>query len=34
VYKDLIRERLLDLRPDGSFRLDMRYFDYLDSGSR
>lgn len=28
VYKELITERLLDLRPDGSFWLDMRYFDY------
>jgi len=29
VYKDLILEHLLDLKADGSFRLDMRYFDYL-----
>ena len=28
VVADLIRERLLDLKPDGSFRLDMRYFNY------
>ena len=28
VYADLIRERLLDLRPDGSFRLDLAYFDF------
>ncbi|MFC5220523.1 carbamoyltransferase [Streptomyces coerulescens] len=28
-YADLIRERLIDLKPDGSFRLDMRYFEYL-----
>jgi carbamoyltransferase len=28
VYKDLILERLIDLRPDGSFWLDMRYFNY------
>ena len=27
-YVDLIREKLLDLKPDGSFRLDMRYFNY------
>src|SRR3546814_14433344 len=27
-FKDLILERLVDLRPDGSFRLDQRYFDY------
>ena len=28
VYADLIRERLIDLQPDGSFHLDMRYFNY------
>ena len=28
IYKDLILERLIDLKPDGSFRLDMRYFNY------
>lgn len=28
VYADVIRERLIDLRDDGSFWLDMRYFDY------
>src|SRR3546814_666772 len=27
-FKDLILERLVDLKPDGSFRLDQRYFDY------
>ena len=27
-YKDLILEKLIDLKPDGSFRMDMRYFDY------
>ncbi len=27
-YAQLIRDRLLDLKPDGSFRLDMRYFNY------
>ena len=27
-YADLIRERLLDLKEDGSFRLDLRYFNY------
>lgn len=27
-YAELIRERLLDLKEDGSFRLDMSYFDY------
>jgi carbamoyltransferase len=28
VYADLIRDKLLDLKADGSFRLDIRYFDY------
>ena len=27
-YADLIRERLIDLRADGSFHLDLAYFDY------
>ena len=29
VYKQKILDHLLDLKPDGSFRLDMSYFDYL-----
>ncbi|MDH6131757.1 carbamoyltransferase [Kitasatospora sp. MAA4] len=28
-YADVIREKLIDLKADGSFRLDMRYFEYL-----
>jgi carbamoyltransferase len=28
VYRDLILERLIDLRPDGSFWLNMKYFNY------
>ncbi|MGP0066230.1 MAG: carbamoyltransferase [Isosphaeraceae bacterium] len=28
VYRDLILEHLVDLKPDGSFRLDMEYFNY------
>lgn len=28
LYKDLILDKLIDLRPDGSFRLDQRYFSY------
>jgi carbamoyltransferase len=27
-YASLIRDRLIDLKPDGSFRLDLAYFDY------
>ncbi|WP_240109846.1 carbamoyltransferase N-terminal domain-containing protein [Streptomyces sp. MUM 203J] len=27
-YAPLIRERLIDVRPDGSFRLDLRYFTF------
>lgn len=28
-YADLMRERLIDVKPDGSFHMDMRYFAYL-----
>jgi len=28
IYKDLILEHLVDLKEDGSFRMDMRYFNY------
>jgi carbamoyltransferase len=28
IYADVIRECLIDLKADGSFRLDMRYFNY------
>jgi carbamoyltransferase len=28
LYEDVIRQKLLDLKPDGSFRLDLRYFNY------
>ncbi|WP_395295476.1 carbamoyltransferase [Kitasatospora hibisci] len=28
-YADLIRARLIDVKPDGSFRLNMRYFEFL-----
>ena len=28
-YARLIAEKLVDVKPDGSFRLDMRYFEYL-----
>src|SRR5262245_26404653 len=27
-YRDLILDHLIDLKPDGSFRLDLSYFDY------
>jgi len=27
-YASLIRDHIIDIRPDGSFHLDMRYFDY------
>ena len=30
VYADVIRERLIDLKPDGSFRLNMDYFYFGD----
>ncbi|MFC5721690.1 carbamoyltransferase [Streptomyces gamaensis] len=28
-FADLIRERLIDVKPDGSFRLDLRWFEFL-----
>ena len=28
IYADLIREHLIDLKEDGSFRMDMSYFNY------
>ncbi len=28
-YAELIREKLIDVKPDGSFRLNMHYFEYL-----
>ncbi|MFB6951288.1 carbamoyltransferase [Streptomyces niveus] len=28
-YADVIRERLIDIKPDGSFRLNLRHFAYL-----
>lgn len=28
IYSDLIESQLIDIRPDGSFRINMRYFDY------
>lgn len=28
-YAGLMRERLIDIKPDGSFHMDMRYFEYL-----
>ncbi|MBW1886167.1 MAG: hypothetical protein JRJ58_21760, partial [Deltaproteobacteria bacterium] len=31
IYKDLMIEKLLDLKDDGSFRMDMSYFGYCDS---
>ena len=30
-YKDLILDNLVDLKEDGSFKLNMKYFGYLDS---
>ncbi|MGI8812242.1 MAG: carbamoyltransferase family protein [Pyrinomonadaceae bacterium] len=31
IYADIIRKKLIDIRDDGSFRLDTEYFGYLDS---
>ncbi len=30
-FADVIKDRLIDLRPDGSFRLNTEYFGYLDT---
>jgi carbamoyltransferase len=30
IYADLIRDELIDVREDGSFRLNLKYFGYLD----
>lgn len=29
-FADVIREKLIDLKPDGSFRMDMSYFNYCE----
>ena len=29
-YADLIRDRLIEIKPDGTFRMDMRYFNYAN----
>jgi carbamoyltransferase len=31
IYADVIREKLIDVKPDGSFRLNLDYFGYIDS---
>ena len=31
VYADIIRDKLIHIQPDGSFRLNMDFFGYLDS---
>lgn len=28
IYYDLIKEKLIDIKPDGSYRLNLEYFDY------
>ncbi|WP_426176588.1 carbamoyltransferase family protein [Massilia sp. TWR1-2-2] len=33
TYADQIREHLIDIRADGSYRLDMTYFGYLDGAA-
>ena len=30
-YRDLILEKLIDLKADGSFRMDMAYFNYCQA---
>ncbi|MEW4339626.1 carbamoyltransferase N-terminal domain-containing protein, partial [Chromobacterium vaccinii] len=29
LYADLIRKELIDIRPDGSFALNLRYFEFM-----
>lgn len=31
IYLDLIKEELIDIKDDGSFKLNLKYFGYLDS---
>ncbi|ETP70842.1 putative carbamoyl transferase, NodU family, partial [Lachnospiraceae bacterium JC7] len=33
TYYELIKEKIIDIRPDGSFRLNLEYFDYHRGGS-
>jgi predicted NodU family carbamoyl transferase len=30
VYADLIKKHLIDIKPDGSYRMAMEYFNYCD----
>ena len=34
IYADLILENMLDIKPDGSFRMDMSYFAYMHKDCR
>ena len=31
IYTDIIKEKLIDIRDDGSFKLNLKYFGYLNS---
>ncbi len=33
VYYDVIKEKMIDIKPDGSYRLNMEYFDYQNGGT-
>lgn len=33
VYYDMIKEKMIDIKPDGSYRLNMDYFDYQNGGT-
>lgn len=33
VYYDVIKEKMIDIKPDGSYRLNMDYFDYQNGGT-
>ena len=32
IYTEIIKDKLIDLRPDGSYSLNMEYFDYFEGG--
>jgi len=33
VYYDVIKEKMVDIKPDGSYRLNLEYFDYQNGGT-
>lgn len=33
IYYDIIKENIIDIKPDGSYRLNLEYFDYQNGGT-